>query len=91
MKNMQMKNASERKTDRVVRATFSLPASAIEEMNHLRIKLARAGHILNKSELIRVGIASLSEAAAKNAAKAIHKIDRLKAGRPKHHAHGKGQ
>ena len=68
---------------KVIRATFSLPASFIDEMETLRLKFASEGYILNRSEVVRVGLVALESLSAKNASRAIKEIERLKAGRPK--------
>jgi hypothetical protein len=69
-------------SERVVRATFSLPSSTIIEIDKLRKKLAKDGHVLNKSEIVRVGLVALEHLSSRSAMKAIGEIERLKAGRP---------
>ena len=71
-----------KKSERVVRATFSLPGSALVEIEALRAKLALDGHLLNKSEVVRIGLVALDGLTNKNAKKVICEIERLKAGRP---------
>lgn len=66
----------------VVRATFSLPSSALSEIDLLRKRLAMDGVILNKSEVVRVGLAALEGLPSRELRKAINEIDRLRAGRP---------
>lgn len=66
----------------VIRATFSLPESAVEEIDAIRKKLAQDGHILNKSEVVRVGLAALENISERHIRAAIGDIARLKAGRP---------
>jgi hypothetical protein len=83
MKRFSKKAGRQNNVEKVIRATFSLPASVIGEMEALRHKLAADGHILNRSELVRVGLVALESLPAKNAGKAIAEIERLKAGRPK--------
>lgn len=83
MKQNLRASARLREPNRVVRATFSLPSSAVSEIEDLRKKLAAAGYILNRSELVRVGLAALTSLKSKEAERAIAKISRLKAGRPR--------
>jgi Arc/MetJ-type ribon-helix-helix transcriptional regulator len=83
MKHLSKKNTDQKTAPKAVRATFSLPASTIDEMERLRQKLASVGFILNRSELVRVGLVALELLSGKNVEKAIAEIDRLKAGRPK--------
>jgi hypothetical protein len=67
----------------VIRATFSLPRSCVEQLEKLRIKFARRGHILNRSELVRIGLAALDKIQQKEFQAALSGVERLKAGRPK--------
>lgn len=69
-------------SERVVRATFSLPGSALDEIEALRKKLALDGYILNKSEVVRIGLVALDGLPNRHAKKVISEIERLKAGRP---------
>jgi len=71
-----------RKKEGVVRATFSLPGSALTDIEAIRKKLALDGYILNKSEVVRVGLAALDTLSERHIKKAIGDIERLKAGRP---------
>lgn len=66
-----------------VRATFSLPDSAITEIEDLRTELARRGVILNRSEVVRLGLTALRQLSEKELLRSVHELDRLKAGRPK--------
>jgi hypothetical protein len=81
-KYKSVQETKSKNTERVVRATFSLPGSAIKEIETLREKLGRNGQLLNKSEVVRVGLAVLDSMTKSSANKFIGKIERLKAGRP---------
>ncbi|MDR3575390.1 MAG: hypothetical protein P4L50_16135 [Anaerolineaceae bacterium] len=83
MKHLSKKTTHQEMATKAVRATFSLPASTIDEMERLRQKLAAVGFILNRSELVRVGLVALESLSGRNIERAIAEIDRLKAGRPK--------
>lgn len=75
-------NAIRSNSERVVRATFSLPSSTIIEIDQLRKKLAKEGYVLNKSEVVRAGLVALENLPSRSAMKAISAIERLRAGRP---------
>lgn len=66
-----------------VRATFSLPASAIAEIEDLRTELAQRGVILNRSEVVRLGLIALRQLSDSECLRSVDELDRLKAGRPK--------
>jgi hypothetical protein len=68
---MNNKKTISKNSERVVRATFSLPGSALDEIESLRAKLALDGHLLNKSEVVRIGLMALDGLTNKNAKKII--------------------
>lgn len=78
-----LEKSRSKKKPHAIRATFSLPSETIEDIEGLRQKFAKDGHILNRSELIRVGLAALDTLSERSARKLISEIERLKAGRPK--------
>jgi len=81
-KNTNGKKTVSKNSERIVRATFSLPGSALEKIEALRRKLALEGYMLNKSEVVRVGLVALDGLTTKHAEAVIREIERLKAGRP---------
>lgn len=67
----------------VVRATFSLPQSCVEQLGKLQVRYARQGVILNRSELVRLGLAALEVIPSRDFKEALGGMERFKAGRPK--------
>lgn len=80
--NKCIKKTVSKNSERVVRATFSLPGSALGEIDALRKKLALDGYILNKSEVVRVGLVALDGLTNKHTKAVICELERLRAGRP---------
>lgn len=68
---------------KVIRATFSLPDSCLEQLDRLQVKFGRKGHILNRSEVVRVGLAALEQMKQDELQSMVAYVERLKAGRPK--------
>ena len=66
-----------------VRATFSLPSQAIEDLDDLRRSMGKRGFLLNRSELVRLGLAALRRLPEKQIRQEVEALDRLKAGRPR--------
>lgn len=69
--------------EKVVRTTFSLPNSCIEQLDRLQVKFGMKGHILNRSEVVRIGLATLERMKQDELHSAASSVERLKAGRPK--------
>jgi Arc/MetJ-type ribon-helix-helix transcriptional regulator len=78
-----MNNLNQKKFTSVVRATFSLPYEATEEIEQLRKKFGRSGSPLNKSEVVRIGLAALKSLDKSKLQEAADRIVKLKAGRPR--------
>lgn len=79
MKHFDKKNPSIRS---VIRATFSLPHSVADEINKLRKRFAQNGHMLNKSEVVRAGLAALGQIPRSKLGDTLSGMERLRAGRP---------
>ncbi len=73
---------------KVIRATFSLPNSCLEQLDRLQVKFGRKGHILNRSEVVRIGLAALERMKQNDLQSTVDYVQRLKAGRPKASAKG---
>lgn len=65
------------------RATFSLPSQAVDEIEQLRSEFGKKGVLLNRSEVVRLGLAALRRLPERQLLLAVHSLERLKAGRPK--------
>lgn len=87
-----MNNIAEKKPKtsraKVVRATFSLPNTCLEQLDRLQVKFGRKGHILNRSEVVRIGLATLERMKQNELQSTVDYVERLKAGRPKSTAKG---
>lgn len=82
MKNYPQKKDVPTTGSKVVRATFSLPKSCVDQLDDLRLKFGRKGHILNRSEVVRIGLAALEKLPSTEFQAALADVERLKAGRP---------
>ncbi|OMG51672.1 hypothetical protein BJN45_17290 [Azonexus hydrophilus] len=74
---------------KVIRATFSLPSSCLEQLDRLQVEFGRKGHILNRSEVVRIGLAALERMRQDELQSAATYVEHLKAGRPKSTANAK--
>jgi Arc/MetJ-type ribon-helix-helix transcriptional regulator len=84
MKGIPKKVKSEEtEKNKAVRATYSFPKSALDDIEALRRLFAKSGYLFNHSEVVRVGLVALTDASDRTKAKAADKLLRLKAGRPK--------
>ncbi len=67
----------------VIRENFSFPPSDSELIEILRKRAAREGVLLNRSELLRAGLAALSKLSDAEIATIGAEVPKLKTGRPK--------
>ena len=67
---------------RVIRDSFTLPATDYELLRVLRDRGLRSGVHATKSELVRAGLAALSAMSEKDFLSALGRIERVKTGRP---------
>lgn len=67
---------------RVIRDSFSLPASDYAIISALRDRALKAGVQANKSELVRAGLRVLQEMKEADFLAAIQRIEKIKTGRP---------
>ena len=72
-----------KKKELVVRSTFSFPKGDLEQLDKLITRLAKRGTILNKSEILRLGIIALTDTKDADLQPSIEKLNRIKSGRPK--------
>lgn len=70
------------KKPKLVRDSFTFPAADYALIGSLKQRSLKAGHEVKKSELLRAGLAALSELSDPALLKALQGIDRLKPGRP---------
>jgi Arc/MetJ-type ribon-helix-helix transcriptional regulator len=67
---------------RVLRDSFSLPASDYALIGTLRERALKAGVHANKSELVRAGLRMLLEMREDEFIRAVERIEKIKTGRP---------
>ncbi len=70
-------------TGAVIRENFSFPPGDSELIEILRKRAAREGVLLNRSELLRAGLAALSKLSDAEIAAIGGQVPKLKTGRPK--------
>ena len=66
----------------IIRETFSLPPSESSRIDALRMRAAQAGVMLNRSEIVRAGIAALASLEDEAFAEIANNVPKLKTGRP---------
>jgi hypothetical protein len=62
-------------------ATFSFDAEDRERIELLRVELGRQGHLLNRSEVVRLGLLVLAEQNSLTIRSRVEKLKRLRPGR----------
>lgn len=67
----------------VIRENFSMPPSDSMLINELRTRAAAKGVLLNRSEVLRAGLAALSALDDAQLADVANRVPKMKAGRPK--------
>ncbi len=67
---------------RVIRDSFSLPATDYAIIATLRERALKAGVYANKSELVRAGLRLLQEMNEADFVSAVQRIEKIKTGRP---------
>lgn len=68
---------------KVIRDTFSLPANDYALIDELRTRCAKAGVLMNKSEIVRAGLLALDQMKSDQLSSAAQAVERVKTGRPK--------
>lgn len=67
----------------IIRETFSMPPADSALIDQLRQRIAAQGVILNRSEILRAGLAALSALPESMLADAGNRVPKMKTGRPK--------
>lgn len=70
-------------TSAVVRENFSFPPADSELIDELRKRAARGGVLLNRSEMLRAGLAALNRLSDAEIAAIAEQVPKIKTGRPK--------
>ena len=73
---------SGKKTKKLVRDSFTMPAEEHQIIDKLKKKIRITGSEVKKSELIRAGIALLDTLSSRALVAAINRVPNLKTGRP---------
>jgi hypothetical protein len=68
--------------DDVRSVTLSVSARDQERIEELRVRLARHGCVLNKSEVVRLGLSALLSMSSSASAELVEELKRFKPGRP---------
>jgi hypothetical protein len=63
-------------------STFALPSEDSDRIERLRVALASSGYVLNRSEIVRLGLLALENLEPDHASNLICKLQRRKPGRP---------
>jgi len=69
--------------EKVAVATFSIPTEDAARIERLRLVVARAGHLLNRSEVVRLGLLALENANSSAVEDLVAKLERKRPGRAK--------
>jgi hypothetical protein len=81
--NDQVKLAPKPKKNKVIRDSFTIPKDEYQTIIELKMRSAKLGYGMKKSELIRAGIKVLSLLSDSAFTQAIAQIPMIKTGRPK--------
>ncbi len=75
--------ASKSASEKVVRDSFTMPTKEYAKIAKAKEACLKAGFQIKKSELLRIGIALISDMGPKKLKSAQAKLDPIKTGRPK--------
>jgi hypothetical protein len=67
---------------KVIRDSFTIPSNEYELISRIKRRCMKAGVSVNKSEILRAGLAALSEMSDRELAQAFGRLVRVKTGRP---------
>lgn len=67
----------------IIRETFSMPPDESARIDQARMRAARLGVILNRSEVVRAGIAALALLDEDQLAEVAGNVEKIKTGRPR--------
>jgi hypothetical protein len=70
------------KADKVIRDSFTMPASDYESITRIKQRAMKGGVGTNKSEILRAGLAVLDRLTDKELIKVFEKLPKVKPGRP---------
>ena len=70
------------KVDKVIRDSFTMPASDYESITRIKQRAMKGGIGTNKSEILRAGLAVLDKLTDKELIKVFEKLPKVKPGRP---------
>lgn len=63
-------------------STFSIPPAEEDRIDRVRLRLAQAGHLLNRSEVVRLGLIALEDVHEDTIGTLVDRLDRMRPGRP---------
>lgn len=64
------------------KSTFAISEEDSEQIERIRLRLGRAGYLLNRTEAIRLGLNALDAADDVILSELVEKLDRRRPGRP---------
>jgi hypothetical protein len=67
---------------KVIRDSFTIPGDEYELISQIKKRCMKAGFSANKSEILRAGLAALTEMSDKELTQAFGRLVRVKTGRP---------
>lgn len=70
------------KPDKVIRDSFTMPASDYELISQIKSRCLKTGTSVNKSEVLRAGLAALDAMSEKELRAVIGRLTKVKTGRP---------
>lgn len=63
-------------------STFSIPHADGDRIDRVRLRFAQLGHLLNRSEVVRLGLIALEDSSPEAASVLVNQLDRKLPGRP---------
>lgn len=81
-KENKVKKTAAPKKPKLIRDSFTFPASDYALIGELKEKAVQAGKDVKKSELLRAGLAALASMSTAQLLKAVDGVERIKTGRP---------
>ena len=77
--------------EKVAVATFSIPPEDADRIERVRLEVARAGHLLNRSEVMRLGLLALEGTSSATINDLVAKLSRKRPGRAKGNPNAKAK
>lgn len=82
LKEEKSKKKDKRKKTKMVRDSFTMPENEYLHIAALKKKCLKAGVLVKKSELLRIGLSCLAKLSDAALIQAVEKLEKIKTGRP---------